>query len=158
MSFTNYIPYPEGLPPPSADFSGQYNEQTVSTTFTSGRRRKRKIGRTAVKSVALQWLFTPEEFDLFEVWYRAELNDGCDKFKIEMCTGGPSQTGIHVVQCVGQGYSYSHEECNWRVSVDCIIYPYPTMEVDSLLEGYLGATVDSINYSLNKYYDKRYQA
>lgn len=152
----NYAKYPEGLPVPSANYGGSYKTPTTGTQFTSGKFRRRKIGRTAVKQVTLEWLLTPDEYDLWEVFYRDELNEGCGQFTINMPTGGSSQTGEHVVQCVGD-YSFSHEECNWRVSVECAIYPYPRKDASDLMELYLGAPVEDFITVINHYYERDYQ-
>lgn len=148
--------FPVGLPVPSANYSGTYKTPTEGTQFTSGKFRRRKVGRTAVKQVTLEWLFSPDEFDLWEVFYREELNDGCNQFTLNMSTGGISQTGEHVIQCV-EDYQFSHEECNWRVSVGCIIFPYPKEDQSALLEGYLGAPIKSFLDVMNQYYEEEYQ-
>lgn len=150
-----YVKYPEGLPLPSSSFSGTYKTPTVTTEFTSGKVRRRKIGRTSVKSATLEWLFTPDEFDLWESFYRIEIDDGCAPFSINMSSGGTLQAGEHVVQCVDD-YSFSHEECNWRVSVPCRIYPYPSGNSDLLLESYLGYDPDPLFDIINKYYESEY--
>lgn len=155
-SYNIPIPYPMALPVPSANFNGEYKTPTVTTQFTSGKIRRRRIGGTSIKSATLEWLFSPEEFDIWEVFFRDGLKDGCNKFLIEMCTGGSSQTGSHVVQCVDD-YQFSHEECNWRVSVGCIIFPYPKGGDEELLEGFIGGPVSSLVDILNKYYDRNFQ-
>lgn len=152
---TEYAKYPEGLPLPSSNFSGTYDTPTIITGFTSGKIRRRKIGRTSVKSVTLEWLLTPDEFDIWESFYKFELEDGCIPFSINMVSGGTSQTGEHVVQCVDD-YSFSHEECNWRISVPCRIYPYPSRDEDTLLESYLGYEPDPLFDIINKYYESEY--
>lgn len=148
--------WPESLPVPSANYSGSYRTPTVTTQFTSGKVRRRKTGRTSVKQVTLEWLFTPDEFDLWESFFRDEINDGCDMFDINMSTGGISQTGMHVVQCIGD-YQFTHEECNWRVSVECVIYPYPTIDYAAILEDYLGSSIGSFTSTFTKYYDRNWQ-
>ena len=150
-----YAKYPEGLPLPSSNFSGTYDTPTVTTGFTSGKIRRRKIGRTSVKSATLEWLFAPDEFDLWESFYKFELEEGCVPFSIDMVSGGTSQTGEHVVQCVDD-YSFSHEECNWRVSVPCRIYPYPSRDEGTLLESYLGYEPDPLFDIINKYYESEH--
>lgn len=150
-----YAKYPEGLPLPSSNFSGTYDTPTITTGFTSGKIRRRKIGRTSVKSATLEWLLTPDEFDLWESFYKFELEEGCVPFSINMVSGGTSQTGEHVVQCVDD-YSFSHEECNWRISVPCRIYPYPSRDEDTLLESYLGYEPDPLFDIINKYYESEY--
>lgn len=151
-----YVVYPDALPLPQSSFSGSHSANIQTTQFTSGLVRRRQIGRVSVKKANMEWLFTPEEYDIWEVFYRIELNNGCRKFTLNMSTGGPSQNGPHVVQCIGDP-SFSHEECNWRVSLECIIYPYPSMNEGSLLEEYLGAPVSSFKLVLNKYYDRNHQ-
>lgn len=151
-----YSQWPDALPIPSANYGGSYKTPTVTTQFTSGKIRRRKIGRTSVKAVTLEWLFTPDEYDLWEIFYRDEINDGCNQFTLNMTTGGILQTGEHVVQCVGD-YSFTHEECNFRVTVECVIFPYPAGDGLLLLEGYLGAPVQSFLDVMNKYYEEEHQ-
>ncbi|QOI69764.1 hypothetical protein IBZ20DMU1_19 [Acinetobacter phage DMU1] len=151
----NYVSYPDFLPAPSENFSGTLSTPTQTTQFTSGKIRRRKIGRTSVKRVSLEWFFTPDEYDMFEVFYNNTLNAGCDKFEIQMCSGGDLQTGPHVVQFVGDP-SFNHEECNWRVTADCIIYPYPKGEDGLLLPYYLGGPVEDFLEIMNIYYDRNY--
>lgn len=155
IRYAEYVEYPPLLPKPQSNFSGTVETPTQVTSFTSGRRRKRKIGRTTVKAVTLEWLFSPDEYDLWEHFFRVELNDGCDQFKIDMASGGGLQTGPHVVQCVGD-YSFSYEECNWRVSVDCAMYAYPVGNGIGILETMLGFTIAQMEEVINKYYDKRH--
>lgn len=151
-----YSVWPDALPVPSANYGGSYKTPTVGTQFTSGKFRRRKIGRNAVKQVTLEWLFTPDEYDLWEVFYRDELNEGCGQFTINMSTGGPSQTGEHVVQCI-EDYQFAHEECNFRVTVGCIIFPYPAGDPLALLEGYLGTPVQGFLDVINMYYEEEHQ-
>ena len=133
METVDYVSYPVVLPNPQSNFSGTHRAPTQTTQFTSGRRRRRKIGRTTVKEVNMEWLFTPEEYDIFVRWWEDDLDAGCNMFQINMPSGGDGQTGLHVVQFVGDP-SFSHEECNWRVSVECAIHPYPKISDEKLLE------------------------
>lgn len=148
--------YPDMLPPPSANFGGTMVTPTVTTPFTSGKIRRRNIAKHAIKKVNLEWLFTPEEFDIWEVFHREELNNGCNKFKLHINAGGIHQSGVHVVQCV-EDYSFSHEEYNWRVSISCILFPYPVSSTGELLEAYIGTPIPNLMNIFNKYYDQRYQ-
>lgn len=129
----DYVNYPMVLPSPSANFSGSHSSPTQTTPFTSGKIRKRKIGRTATKKATMEWLFDPDEYDIFAKWWEEDLNSGCSPFQIDMVGGGNGQRGRHVVQLVGDP-SFSHEECNWRVSVECVIYPYPKLSNEALLQ------------------------
>ena len=90
------------------------------------------------------------------MFFRDRLNDGCEQFAVNMSTGGISQTGEHMVQCVGD-YSFTNEECNWRVSVECVICPYPRKDASDLLELYLGAPVTDFTTVINHYYEQDYQ-
>lgn len=155
MGLVEHIDYPSVLPNPQANFSGTHRSPTQTTQFTSGRRRRRKIGRTVVKEANMEWLFTPEEYDIFARWWEYDLDAGCNMFQINMPSGGGGQTGLHVVQFVGDP-SFSHEECNWRVSVECVIYPYPTADGESLLESYLGYDPDPLFEIINMYHESEY--
>lgn len=149
--------YPENLLPlPQSNFSGSLKTPIQTTQFASGRVRRRKIGRTTVKLVNFEWLLSPEEYDSFERWFEDGLDSGVNKFSISMCTGGTGQTGVHVVQFIGEP-SFSYEECNWRVSVEGIIHPYPVRpDDDDALSLYLNEHLGNfypiyVNY-LNKEY------
>lgn len=150
-----YVIYPDALPLPQSNFSGSHSANTQTTQFTSGLVRRRQIGRVSVKKVNMEWLFTPEEYDIWEVFHRTELNNGCRKFTLNMSTGGPSQNGLHVVQCISDP-SFSHEECNWRVSIECILYPYPQKDEGELLDVYLGGDSGLLMNTLKKYYTRGY--
>lgn len=151
-----YIGYPEGLPLPQSNFSGTMATPTVTTSFESGRIRRRKTGRTSVKKATLEWLLYPEEYDIFEVFHRLELEMGTRPFTIDMVSGGTLQSGEHVIQFVGEP-SFTYEECNWRVSVECILFPYPMAQDTDLLQAYMAYSVDEAAYILNMYYDRNYQ-
>lgn len=158
MGMVEYINYPLVLPNPQSSFSGTHRTPTQVTQFTSGRRRRRKIGRTVVKEANMEWLFTPDEYDIFVKWWEEDLNAGCSMFQINMSSGGSGQTGLHVVQLVGDP-SFSHEECNWRVSVECIIHPYPKMTNEQMMyavfkdpESFVSGLTDIVN----TYYTRTY--
>ena len=151
-----YIRYPEGLPLPSTNFGGKMTTPTVTTSFESGRIRRRRTGITSVKKATLEWLFTPDEYDIFEVFHRLELGMGARPFTMDMASGGALQSGEHVIQFVGEP-SFAHEECNWRVSVECILFPYPMAQDTDLLQAYMTYSVDEAAYILNMYYDRNYQ-
>lgn len=151
-----YVIYPEGLPLPQSSFSGTMATPTVTTSFESGRIRRRKTGRTPVKKATLEWLLTPDEYDIFEVFHRLELEMGTRPFTMDMVSGGTLQSGEHVIQFVGEP-SFAYEECNWRVSVECILFPYPMAQDTDLLQAYMTYSVDEAAYILNMYYDRNYQ-
>ena len=158
MELVEYVNYPLVLPNPQGNFSGTHRTPTQVTQFTSGRRRRRKIGRTVVKEVNMEWLFTPDEYDIFVKWWEEDLDAGCSMFQINMPSGGSGQTGLHVVQLVGDP-SFSHEECNWRVSVECVIYPYPAISNESMLFKIFDnpeSFTNILTNSVNGYYTRNY--
>ena len=153
MEYTIYL---EGLPLPQSSFSGTMATPTVTTSFESGRIRRRKTGRTSVKKASLEWLLYPDEYDIFEVFHRLELEMGTRPFTMDMVSGGTLQSGEHVIQFVGEP-SFTYEECNWRVSVECILFPYAMAQDTDLLQAYMTYSVDEAAYILNMYYDRHYQ-
>ena len=156
MAIVTYSPYPVALPLPQVNFTGTLSTPTETTSFTSGRVRRRKIGRTEVKKVTLEWLLYPDEYDIFEVFHRLELEMGTRPFTMDMVSGGTLQSGEHVIQFVGEP-SFTYEECNWRVSVECILFQYPMAQDTDLLQSYMIYSVDEAAYILNMYYDRNYQ-
>lgn len=137
MQTIEYQTYPMVLPNPSSNFSGSHKSPVQTTSFTSGKIRRRRIGRTVVKQSTIEWLFTPDEYDIFVRWWEEDLQVGTVPFQMDMVSGGDGQKGLHVVQFTDDP-DFSHEECNWRVSVGCIIYPYPKVDDGSMLKTIFG--------------------
>ena len=119
------IQYPATeLPLPQADYSSKPVTNTVTTAFTSGRVRRRRMGYGKYRTVKLTWQLSPEEYDFFMGWWEYLLKLGTEHFTVEMATG--ALFGPHVVMLTDdpeealQGYF-------WRVSCNAILYSKPEL-------------------------------
>lgn len=117
------IQYPTTeLPLPQADYSSKPITNTVTTPFTSGRVRRRRLGYGKYRTAKFIWQLSPEEYDFFCGWWEYVLKMGTEHFTIEMATG--ALFGAHEVMLTGDpdevlsGYF-------WRVSCDAIVYTKP---------------------------------
>lgn len=132
MTTAGYQPFPAAdLPLPLADFSSKVQTNTATTTFASGRPRRRRLGVGKYRAAKLTWSLSPEEYDLFMAWWEHALQLGTAPFSITMATG--EREGEHLCLFVSdpeetlQGYF-------WRVSMDTVIYSRPELDELALLE------------------------
>lgn len=151
----DYVLYPSTLPLPQSNFTGTMGVPTQNTEFSSGKVRRRRIGRSVVKKATMEWLFTPDEYDVFSAWWEQDISMGCSPFRMNMITGGNGQNGEHVVQFTDD-MSFNHEECNWRVSIPCILFPFPKLDENGLVDGLMGSPIKSFVNVMNKYYVRNY--
>lgn len=131
MTTPGYEVFPEGvIPIPQADYSAKMQTNTATTTFTSGRVRRRRLGYGKYQTAKLTWLLSPEEYDLFMGWWEYTLSLGTRPFSVTMATGGI--LGEHLCQFVGDPDS-TLADYFWKVSLDTIIYTKPELDELSVL-------------------------
>lgn len=155
---TGYEAFPESvLPIPQADYSAKVQTNTVSTTFTSGRVRRRRMGYGKYQTVKLVWLLSPEEYDLFMGWWEHALSLGTRPFSIVMATG--AEQGEHLCQFVDDpepnlsGYF-------WKVSVNTVVLRRPELDELSVLVAVdpgAPAAILSIPSVMERYYTRSWQ-
>lgn len=126
------IIYPASeLPLPQADYSSKIATNTVTTQFTSGRVRRRRMGHGKYRTAKLAWLLSPEEYDFFVGWWEHVLKLGTRQFTVDMATG--AIMGPHVVLLYSDPEE-SLQDYFWRVSCDAVIYSKPELsETDVVL-------------------------
>lgn len=125
------INYPSTeLPLPQADYSSKPVTNTATTTFASGRVRRRRLGSGKYRTAKLMWQLSPEEYDFFMGWWEHVLRLGTEQFAINMATG--AVLGPHVVLMVDdpeetlQGYF-------WKVSCSVVVYSKPELSAEEVL-------------------------
>lgn len=126
------IQYPTTeLPLPQADYSAKTVTNVATTTFSSGRPRRRRLSVGKYHAAKISWQLSPEEYDFFMGWWEHVLNLGVLPFTVEMATG--SLLGPHVVQLTDdpestlQGYF-------WKVSCEAVVLSKPELsEADVVL-------------------------
>jgi hypothetical protein len=131
MTTPGYEVFPEGtIPIPQADYSAKVQTNTATTTFTSGRVRRRRLGWGKYQTAKLTWLFSPEEYEFFMGWWEYALSLGTRPFSIMMATG--ATLGEHLCQFVSDPDSVLSDYF-WKVSIDTIIYTKPQMDEYTVL-------------------------
>lgn len=137
------------LPLPQASYSAKPVTNTVTTTFASGRPRRRRMGHGKYYAAKLSWSLSPEEYDFFMGWWEHKLSLGVLPFQVEMATG--ALLGPHVVQLVDdpdtslQGYF-------WTVTCNAVVLSKPELsEQDVALrsEGLGDGTFQPVEEELN---------
>lgn len=133
------IQYPTTeLPLPQADYSAKTVTNVATTTFSSGRPRRRRLSVGKYHAAKISWQLSPEEYDFFMGWWEYVLKLGVVPFTVEMATG--ALLGPHVVQLTDdpestlQGYF-------WKVSCEAVLLSKPQLpETDVVLraEGLYG--------------------
>ncbi|USN14412.1 hypothetical protein DONNERLITTCHEN_00110 [Janthinobacterium phage vB_JliS-Donnerlittchen] len=119
------IDYPEAeLPIPQADYSAKVITNTATTTFASGRPRRRRLGVGKYHAAKLNWQLSPEEYDFFMGWWEHVLKLGTAPFSIVMATG--ALLGPHSVLLVGDPES-TLQDYFWKVSCDAVILGKPEL-------------------------------
>lgn len=119
------IEYPTAeLPLPQADFTSKPVTNTVTTTFMSGRVRRRRLGVGKYRTAKLMWQLSPEEYDFFMGWWEHVLRLGTEQFTINMATG--ATLGPHVV-LLADDPDESLSGYFWRVSCNAVIYSKPEL-------------------------------
>lgn len=113
------------LPLPQADYGAKMQTNTVSTTFTSGRVRRRRMGLGKYQAAKLTWLLSPEEYELFMGWWEHVLSLGTKPFVIEMATG--ATLGEHECLFVNDPES-TLSDYFWKVSLDTVVYRKPELD------------------------------
>lgn len=155
MTTVGYQAFPADLLPlPQADYNARPRTNTVTTTFTSGRVRRRRMGYGKYRTVKLSWQLSPEEYELFMGWWEHGLSVGTLPFSIEMATG--ATFGEHL--CL---FADDPEETLldyfWKVTVDTIIYSKPELgeyEVLVQLDPGAPAAIMSIPSVMETYYTR----
>lgn len=131
MTTPGYETFPTSvLPLPQADYGAKVQTNTVSTTFTSGRVRRRRMGYGKYHAAKLTWLLSPEEYEFFMGWWEHALSLGTRPFSIEMATG--ATLGEHLCQFVNDPES-TLSDYFWKVSLDTVIYRKPELDELSVL-------------------------
>lgn len=112
------------LPIPQADYSAKTVTNVATTTFSSGRPRRRRLSVGKYHAAKVTWQLSPEEYDFFMGWWEHVLKLGVSPFAVDMATG--ALLGPHVVQLVDdpestlQGYF-------WKVSCSAVLLSKPEL-------------------------------
>ena len=92
--------WPEQLPlPEQSGYAIQHVSPLQRTEMVSGRARHRRIYTSVPSNVAVQWLLTEQQAQLFEAFFRYSIMDGADWFLLPLKT--PMFTGYYECRFTG---------------------------------------------------------
>ena len=79
--------WPEGLPNPATAYSIEPENEVVETEYETGEQLQRLQVNTHFALVSATWLFTDAEFLIFKTWFFENLNQGTEKFNVDLTLG-----------------------------------------------------------------------
>ena len=92
--------WPEQLPlPEQSGYAIQHVSPLQRTEMVSGRARQRRVYTSVPSNVAVQWLLTEQQAQLFEAFFRYAITDGADWFLLPLKT--PMFTGNYECRFTG---------------------------------------------------------
>ena len=92
--------WPEQLPlPEQSGYAIQHVSPLQRTEMVSGRARQRRVYTSVPSMVAVQWLLTEQQAQLFEAFFRYGITDGADWFLLPLKT--PMFTGNYECRFTG---------------------------------------------------------
>ncbi len=82
------IKFPKRLPYPTVDgYSIRPDEAIIRTNMESGPARQRRRYTQTPSKIAVKWIMNPEQFCLFEAWYKYQAKEGAEWFAISLLGG-----------------------------------------------------------------------
>ena len=133
MSFT--WPADTILPKPTVDLGHRSQPPTIRTNMDSGKARQRRRFPKGNRLIAVSWVFTDEQFEIFQAIVKFKLNDGADYFDMSLPLGGGYAT--YSVRMVDGDWSARYQDFNhWKVTANLECDELATLtegELDALL-------------------------
>lgn len=109
--------WPAPLPNPSVDFNGQLVAPTITTTFETGRKRKRARFDRENEIYGVSWLFKSREFAAFKAFWKHSLELGTLFFTVKLPVGEDDALTDVVVRFSEDGYKSTYVGyMNFRVT------------------------------------------
>lgn len=82
------IKFPEILPYPTVEsYSIRPDEAIIRTDMESGPARQRRRYTQTPSKITVRWIMSPEQFCLFEAWYKYYGKEGAEWFSINLLGG-----------------------------------------------------------------------
>lgn len=127
------IDFPADLPRPSVEGHGiQHTSPFVRTEMVSGRARQRRAFASGPSMVpSMSWVFTSVEAQLFEAWFRDQINDGVDWFNCKLRTpldqGAADGVGDYEVRFTQMYSVQQYGPLCWKISAAVEINSRPVI-------------------------------
>ena len=82
------ITFPKRLPYPTVEgYSIRPDEAIIRTDMEAGPARQRRRYTQTPSKIAVKWIMSPEQFCLFEAWYKYYAKEGAEWFVITLLGG-----------------------------------------------------------------------
>ena len=82
------ITFPKRLPYPTVEgYSIRPDEAIVRTEMEAGHARQRRRYTQTPSKIAVKWILSPEQFSVFESWYKYYAKEGAEWFTINLLGG-----------------------------------------------------------------------
>ena len=105
------IIFPKKLPYPTVEgYSIRPDEAIIRTDMESGPARQRRRYTQTPSKISVRWIMNPEQFCLFEAWYKYHAKEGAEWFVITLLGGiGLTEQDARLRQALLQaGFGKSH--------------------------------------------------
>lgn len=120
------LEFPSGLPYPTRDnYALNHVSPFKRTSMDSGRARQRRNFSSVPTNVPVKWIFTEQETQIFEAWFRDTIGDGADWFNCPLRT--PVGTGQYVCRFTAMYQMVPHGICMWEITAALEIWERPLL-------------------------------
>ena len=125
------IKFPERLPYPTVEsYSIRPDEAIIRTDMESGPARQRRRYTQTPSKITVRWVMSPEQFCLFEAWYKYYGKEGAEWFSINLLGGiGLTEQDVRFTQQFEASLIAGRL---WQITSELEIRDRPTITEDAL--------------------------
>lgn len=126
------ITFPKRLPYPTVDgYSIRPDEAIIRTDMEAGPARQRRRYTQTPSKIAVKWIMSPEQFCLFEAWYKYYAKEGAEWFVITLLGGiGLTEQEARFTQQFEASIAAGRL---WQITTELEIRDRPTIGEDATL-------------------------
>lgn len=126
------ITFPKRLPYPTVEsYSIRPDEAIIRTDMEAGPARQRRRYTQTPSKIAVKWIMSPEQFCLFEAWYKYYAKEGAEWFVITLLGGiGLTEQEARFTQQFESSITAGRL---WQIITELEIRDRPTITEDATL-------------------------
>lgn len=126
------ITFPKRLPYPTVEsYSIRPDEAIIRTDMEAGPARQRRRYMQTPSKIAVKWIMSPEQFCLFEAWYKYYAKEGAEWFVITLLGGiGLTEQEARFTQQFEASITAGRL---WQITTELEIRDRPTITEDATL-------------------------
>nr|DAT36017.1 MAG TPA: hypothetical protein [Caudoviricetes sp.] len=126
------ITFPKRLPYPTVEsYSIRPDEAIIRTDMEAGPARQRRRYTQTPSKIAVKWIMSPEQFCLFEAWYKYYAKEGAEWFVITLLGGiGLTEQEARFTQQFEASITAGRL---WQITTELEIRDRPTITEDATL-------------------------